>query len=798
MLFRSGISGTEATAVFSQLYLAGVRGANAYSGFSHAIQNIMLPTDNASRALNTLGVNVDEIINSGGGMMDVLFSIGDALDGVDDATTRLELTQALFTQQTAFAFADELFNQRDALREIIPELYEAASAVDGTGTAFQMAAKQQDDFQAQMRHVRARLEEIKLQIADIILPYVQQFVEAIGRLVERFANLDERTQRTIIYLAAIAAAVGPLLMVFGSMITYVGRAVSIFGRMATAIGKAGGTKGLIGALGGGKAALGGFKLSLAALAGPVGWAIAALAALVVGGIALARYLRGESIPAIERFGDEVSGSTQKAVGAFKDLNDEATLALNQLKWSGTEVSEEMAASITANFQQMGDKILANMEYDHANQLQLMQNHFANSSALTEEEQLAILEQMQKGQQERRTAIEEGQARIAEIMSTASEERRALTREEQTEINQIQQQMVDTGIRYLSDGELEHKAIMERMRLNSEALSARQAAEVVQNSIAQRDGVIEAAEEQFNEVIREIIRQRDEAGTITAEQADRLIAEAQRQRDETIASAEEMHQRVVEEARNQAQNHIHQVNWETGEILTRWENFRGGVGRTWNNIRSEVSSTWDGMKARAREASSNIVSTVISSFDFLPRRMRNIGEYIIRGLWDGINGMGGWIGNHVSNFANNIADSFRRAFSISSPSRVFMEIGGYLGEGLIVGLESKENELIEVCKRIGNSIAEYLYIDPTELIGSTKETIQSMKNALPALSSNIHYVTSPQVAAKTVSSAPMHVSISGNNFYVREEADIEKVADEVKKKIDKETRYEGRPKGVVPG
>ena len=44
-LGAANISGVEATATFGKLYQAGVRGANAYSGFQQAIETMLLPTD---------------------------------------------------------------------------------------------------------------------------------------------------------------------------------------------------------------------------------------------------------------------------------------------------------------------------------------------------------------------------------------------------------------------------------------------------------------------------------------------------------------------------------------------------------------------------------------------------------------------------------------------------------------------------------------------------------------------------------------------------------------------------------
>src|SRR5690606_26406370 len=108
------------------------------------------------------------------------------------------------------------------------------------------------------------------------------------------------------------------------------------------------------------------------LLGPIALIVAGLAAVAAGGYALYRHLQKEAIPEVERFGDEVSEATQQAVGAFMDLNDKATVALNDLAWSGREVTQEMVDSIVSTFYQMGEQVLAAMEEKHAEEIASMQ------------------------------------------------------------------------------------------------------------------------------------------------------------------------------------------------------------------------------------------------------------------------------------------------------------------------------------------------------------------------------------------------------------------------------------------
>lgn len=75
---------------------------------------------------------------------------------------------------------------------------------------------------------------------------------------------------------------------------------------------------------------------------------------------------------------------------------------------------------------------------------------------------------------------------------------------------------------------------------------------------------------------------------------------------------------------------------------------------------------------------------------------DIGKNIIEGLWNGIKSMGGWLKDKFSGLLNSVVDGAKSVLGIHSPSKVFMEIGGYMGEGLGVGFD---DEMVSVDKLI---------------------------------------------------------------------------------------------------
>ena len=292
-LQAAGISGTEATAVFSKLYQAGIRGAQAYSGMNTVIRDLISPSENLTAIMDELGVAAFDLEDANRNVLDVLFELADAVEESGDALLRHNLLQELGTDMGT-QFADELFRQRDVLRDLIPELYEISEATDGTGKAFEMAATRQESLASQMAQLKAVLLEFSLQISDVLMPHAKQLVGVLKDLLEWFSDLPEPVKSVAIYIAAFAAAVGPLLIVLATLIKSVTTIVTFLGKLKIAItatklylGKLAVAMGAKGALG---VAIAGLKIALAGLGkafiavwvaatGPIGLTIIAIAAL---------------------------------------------------------------------------------------------------------------------------------------------------------------------------------------------------------------------------------------------------------------------------------------------------------------------------------------------------------------------------------------------------------------------------------------------------------------------------------------------------------------------------------------
>lgn len=101
-----------------------------------------------------------------------------------------------------------------------------------------------------------------------------------------------------------------------------------------------------------------------------------------------------------------------------------------------------------------------------------------------------------------------------------------------------------------------------------------------------------------------------------------------------------------------------------------------------------------MASRGAEGAANMFNAVVNGLASLPGRVLSIGSDIVRGIWDGISGAAGWLGDQVRNFASGILGGMKSALGIHSPSRLFRDqVGKYMAQGIGVGFTDEMGSVV---------------------------------------------------------------------------------------------------------
>jgi len=125
----------------------------------------------------------------------------------------------------------------------------------------------------------------------------------------------------------------------------------------------------------------------------------------------------------------------------------------------------------------------------------------------------------------------------------------------------------------------------------------------------------------------------------------------------------------------------------------------------------------------------VVNNIVSFFKGLPGKFLEIGKDIVRGLWDGISSMVGWIRSKISDFVGGIVSGVKGVLGISSPSRIFMGIGENITTGLAKGISEAQAVVDSAMTRLFDPNISLNYASGSAGVSDTDATAQAVYRAM---------------------------------------------------------------------
>ena len=237
---------------------AGIKASAGGTALRQALAQLTSPTDDAAALMEKYGLSLFDSEGKTKSLMTVMGELRstfkmtqqdlekatEAAEAGDEAWAKYAASLPIDQQQKLQDLA-EIFGVRamPAMLAIIQAGEEdfnklSESIYDADGAAQQMADTMLNNLSGQVTILKSSLEGLALQFGEIILPYVKKFVEKIQELVQKFQSLSPQQKEQVVKWAAIAAAIGPCLLIVGKLTTSVGKMIAIFGKLPGAITKA--------------------------------------------------------------------------------------------------------------------------------------------------------------------------------------------------------------------------------------------------------------------------------------------------------------------------------------------------------------------------------------------------------------------------------------------------------------------------------------------------------------------------------------------------------------------------------
>lgn len=183
----------------------------------------------------------------------------------------------------------------------------------------------------------------------------------------------------------------------------------------------------------------------------------------------------------------------------------------------------------------------------------------------------------------------------------------------------------------------------------------------------------------------------------------------------------------------------------------------------------------GSAEKVKNGAKSVVTGVVNKIKSMKDKLKNAGKHLMDGLKEGIENAKDKVVSKAKSVGNAITGGVKKVFGINSPSKVFSEIGKYLDEGLIVGLNKYSSKVTNTADDLGCNVIDTMsnVMDNLEDVSNrdllTTPTIRpvvdmdAVKSERIDLGANISdYFTEPvNSLSKIISDAQSDINSSNN-------------------------------------
>lgn len=285
----------EVTTSLAVMGNMGIKGSQAGTTMKNAISNMAAPTKNMKEAMDKLKIS---ITNQDGSMK----SWGDVIKNLQSSFGGL-------TEKQQAAYAKQIFGKESMagmlaiINTSTKEYNSLSDAIKNSGGAANEAAQTQlDNLNGQLTLLKSALEGAAITIGNKLTPYIKIAVGWVQKATDWFNHLSDTQVTSIMKWAGMAAAIGPSILIFGKAVTGIGKAVSVFGKLQGAVASAGSV--------------------MALLTSPAGLVVGILAAIAVAAVLVVKNwdkIKPVVINVKEWFVSTFGSTIKQAITGFKNV-----------------------------------------------------------------------------------------------------------------------------------------------------------------------------------------------------------------------------------------------------------------------------------------------------------------------------------------------------------------------------------------------------------------------------------------------------------------------------------------------
>lgn len=264
-----GFSAEDTAEAIGLMANAGIKSSQAGTSLRSIMNNLTGDIKLSGAALGDVTIATTNADGSMRGLSDILADCRGAFSQLSESE-KANAAESLVGKNAMSGFL-ALMNAAPA------DIAKLSGAIDNCdGASAKMADTMQDNLAGQLTILKSQLQELAIAFGEILMPAIRNIVSHVQAFIDKLNGMDEGTKQSIVKIALLVAAIGPLLLIIGTTISKVGTAMKAFSSLAQGImmlsAKVGGMSGLMGKLG---AAIGGISAPVVAVVAVIGTLVAA-------------------------------------------------------------------------------------------------------------------------------------------------------------------------------------------------------------------------------------------------------------------------------------------------------------------------------------------------------------------------------------------------------------------------------------------------------------------------------------------------------------------------------------------
>lgn len=639
---------------------SGIKASQAGTSLRGAISRLIKPTDDAADYMDKYHISLFNADGSSKSLMGVMQSLRDvfgqndiqikksdgSLKSYDElmneaskGTMNLSDKQKLMALSTIFG-TESLSGMLAIINASDSDFNNLTTAINSSGgAAKEMSDIMLDNLGGQLTILKSTLEGIAIAFGDILLPTVKNVVAGLQDFLTWVNNLTDGQKQVIVTIAAIVAAIGPVLLIIGKLITSVVQIAKVVTSVVGVIAKIG------------PAVAGVVKAVVAAL-GPVGIIITIIGAVIAALVAL--YNKNETFrnfvnTAWAQIKEVISGVVNAIVNFFTVTIPGAIDAV--VSWF-----QSLADSIVNFFTvSVPNAINAGLTW-----IQNFASSVANFFTVTIPAAISAVIQWFAQLPERigyaiGFAVGTVARWVVDMANTVAE---------------VGPKVIDAVVNFFKS--LPGK--IWTFLVEVVAKVGQWVAQTKAKAITIRDQVIETVVNFFKQLPGKIWNFLVEA-----------IAKVGQWVAQTKAKAQTVGSQVID------------------TVVNFFKQLPGKIWTALSSALEKVKNWGSNVINWAKTTIPKIVGKIVDGFKSLPGKMVTVGKQLLEGLKNGIvNALSGLLGK-IKSVAGSVVQGFKDAFGIKSPSRKTMEMGKMLMAGLAKGMGNSLGTVKKQIQNVSDSV-----------------------------------------------------------------------------------------------